>query len=131
VVKIIEMLKTRYNTYFELETSSWNNSKDESCSFTGLNTGFDYTMHFDLIEYMFRWCECEDETECKLILQEVSQEKEVFLGEFVKAILKINNITCELEKVAELIGDIEFLHKLKDVHNKTLKYVATNQSLYV
>ena len=88
-------------------------------------------MHFDLIEYMIRWCDCETEIDCKMVLQKLSQEKEVFLGEFVKSILKINNITCELEKVAEIIGDIELLHKLKEIPQLTLKYVATNQSLYV
>lgn len=57
--------------------------------------------------------------------------KEIFLGEFIKAILKINNITSEMEKIAENLGDIEFLSILKDVPILTLKYVATNQSLYV
>ena len=58
-------------------------------------------------------------------------EKEIFLGEFVKALLKINNITSEMEKVAEFIGDIELLSILKQVPQITLKYVATNQSLYI
>jgi hypothetical protein len=58
-------------------------------------------------------------------------EKEIFLGEFVKALLKINNISCELEKVAELTGNIPLLSKLKEISGLTLKYVVTNQSLYV
>jgi len=45
--------------------------------------------------------------------------------------LKINNISSELEKVAEYIGNIELLHKLREIPHLTLKYVATNQSLYV
>ena len=58
-------------------------------------------------------------------------EKEIFLGEFVKAILKINNIASEMEKIAELLGDMNFLSVLKQIPQLTLKYVATNQSLYV
>ena len=96
-----------------------------------INTGIDYTMHFDLIDYVIRWCECENDVDCKALLQEISAEKEIFLGEFIKAILKINNISLEMEKVAELIGDIEFLSVIKQVPQLTLKYVATNQSLYV
>jgi predicted hydrocarbon binding protein len=69
--------------------------------------------------------------ECKMVLQKIGEEKGVFLGEFVKAILKINNIVSEMEKVAELIGDIELLKKLKDIPLCTMKFVATNQSLYV
>ena len=36
-----------------------------------------------------------------------------------------------MEKVAEFIGDIELLSILKQVPQITLKYVATNQSLYI
>ena len=96
-----------------------------------IETGFDYSIHFDLIDYAIKWCECENETDCKLLLHQLSLEKEVFLGEFIKAILKINNITSELEKIAELMGDMSFLSILKSVPQLTLKYVATNQSLYV
>ena len=96
-----------------------------------INTGIDYTMHFDLIDYSMKWCECKNDIECKLLLNEISMEKDIFLGEFVKAILKINNIIAEMQKVAEIIGDVEFLSVLKEVPELTLKYVATNQSLYV
>jgi superfamily II RNA helicase len=96
-----------------------------------IETGINYSMQFDLIDYIIKWCECENEIECKLILQQISVEKDIFLGEFVKAILKINNITSEMEKIAELLGDIEFLSILKQVPQLTLKFVATTQSLYV
>ena len=58
-------------------------------------------------------------------------KKQIFLGEFVKALLKINNISCEFEKIAEMTGNILLLSKLKKIPNMTLKYVVTNQSLYV
>ena len=100
---------------------------------TALNiyTGTDCHMQFDLIEYSLNWCNCEDITACKRLIQTIEIEKEIFLGEFIKAILKINNISAELEKVAEYMGNIELLHKLKEIPKKTLKYVATNQSLYI
>ena len=96
-----------------------------------IETGIDYSMHFDLIDYIIKWCECENDIDCKLILQQISIEKDIFLGEFVKAILKINNISVEMEKIAELLGDMEFLSILKQVPQLTLKFVATTQSLYV
>ena len=77
------------------------------------------------------WCECESAVECKLILQTLEAEKNIFLGEFVKAILKINNVAGEMEKIAESVGNIALLHKLKEISLLTLKFVATNQSLYV
>jgi hypothetical protein len=58
-------------------------------------------------------------------------EYETFPGEFIKAILKINNMVNELKNVAEYIDNVELLHKLTAIPDLTLKFVATNQSLYV
>ena len=96
-----------------------------------INTGFDYEIHYDLLNFVENWCECESIEDCKLVLQELGEKKEIFLGEFVKALLKINNIAAEFEKIAEMTGNIEFLSKLREIPNMTLKYVVTNQSLYV
>jgi superfamily II RNA helicase len=111
-----------YNSYQKQSNIELSNSID---------TGIDYSMHFDLTDYVIRWCECENDIDCKQLLHDISIEKEIFLGEFIKAILKINNITAEMEKIAENLGDVEFLSILKQVPNLSLKYVATNQSLYV
>lgn len=96
-----------------------------------INTGIDYVMHYDLVDYVMKWYECENSEECKCLLQTMMVEKEIFLGEFVKALLKINNISSELERVAENIGAIGFLKELRNIPMNTLKYVVTNQSLYV
>jgi superfamily II RNA helicase len=96
-----------------------------------INTGFDYDIHYDLLNYVEEWCDCENVEDCKQILQKMADEKEIFLGEFVKALLKINNIASEFEKIAEMTGNIAFLSKLREIPHMTLKYVVTNQSLYV
>jgi superfamily II RNA helicase len=96
-----------------------------------INTGFDYETHYDLLNYVEKWCKCENIEDCKLVLQEIGEKKQIFLGEFVKALLKINNISSEFEKIAELTGNIAFLSKLREIPHMTLKYVVTNQSLYV
>jgi antiviral helicase SKI2 len=57
-----------------------------------INTGFDYNIHYDLLNYLEKWCDCQDVESCKLVLQEI---------------------------------------KLKEIPHMTLKYVVTNQSLYV
>ena len=96
-----------------------------------INSGIDYNIHYDLLGYVNEWCDSENVEDCKIVLQRLSTEKEIFLGEFVKALLKINNISSELEKIAEMTGNIAFLSKLKEIPSITLKYVVTNQSLYV
>ena len=94
-------------------------------------SGMDYNIHYDLLNYVEEWCDTTDVDTCKLLLQKIGEEKEIFLGEFVKALLKINNISSEMEKIAEMTGNIAFLSKLKEIPEMTLKYVVTNQSLYV
>lgn len=96
-----------------------------------INTGANYDMHFDLIDYVAEWWECDNEQSCKAFLQKLALETGIFLGEFVKALLKINNISTELEHIAELFSNVDLLHKLNQISANTLKFVATNQSLYI
>ena len=96
-----------------------------------INTGVDYFIHYDLLEYMESWCNAESVKECKYMLQQLELDKGIFLGEFVKAILKINNIAGEMEKVCESIGNMELLSRLREISGLTLKFVATTQSLYI
>jgi superfamily II RNA helicase len=96
-----------------------------------VNSGSDYNMQYDLINYVTHWCDCKTAEDCKVLLRKLIDEKGIFLGEFVKALLKINNISGEMEKLAELTGNVALLSKLREISNITLKYVVTNQSLYV
>jgi superfamily II RNA helicase len=119
VKNIVFKVKNRCNDYMNKETT------------LNINSGIEYIFHYDLINYVDKWCYCENAEDCKKLLHQLAEEKEVFLGEFVKALLKITNISSELEKVAELFGNISLLSKLKEIPVMLLKYVVTNQSLYV
>jgi len=115
----VNLLTVLYNKYRDLEINN------------NINTGFDYNIHYDLLNYIDEWCSAGTVEECKLVLQKMGEEKQIFLGDFVKALLKINNISAEMEKIAELTGNIAFLSKLKEIPAMCMKYVVTNQSLYV
>jgi superfamily II RNA helicase len=119
VNQIVKEVEALYNNYNDKELAR------------NIRTGFDYEIHYDLLNYVEKWCDCQDVEDCKLILQDLATNKEIFLGEFVKALLKINNISSEFEQISEMTGNIAFLSKLKEIPNMTLKYVVTNQSLYV
>ena len=116
---IVERVRQKYDYYESKETE------------LRINTGIDYNFHYDILEYVLEWTTCDCVEDCKWLLQKMEQEKEIFLGEFVKAILKINNVASEMEKVAEIQGNVEFLSKLKEIPGLTLKFVVTNQSLYI
>jgi superfamily II RNA helicase len=91
----------------------------------------DMELQYDFMDYIVQWCLAHSEGECKFIYQKIQQEKDIFLGEFVKAIMKINNIANELLDVCEKFGYISLMHKLSKISEMTLKHIATNQSLYV
>jgi superfamily II RNA helicase len=119
VEQIICRIKFGYDDYMDKELK------------LRIHTGVDYEMHFDLLGFISKWCECECVEDCKFFLQELEKEKGILLGDFVKALLKINNICCEMENIAEQTGNVRFLSVLKEVPSMTMKYVVTNQSLYV
>ena len=56
---------------------------------------------------------------------------DISLGDFVKAILKINNIIQELEKAATISENLSLVDKLRNIPILTLKSCITNQSLYL
>jgi len=97
----------------------------------GIETTDNLNCLFELVNPILNWCESDDEKTCKEIIQKCDYEYEIFPGEFIKAILKINNMVNELKNVAEYMGNVELLHKLTQIPELTLKFIATNQSLYV
>lgn len=98
-----------------------------------LQTGIDYksVMIYDLVDEMKLWCDAQDETACKLFIQDILSNKNISIGDFSKAILKISAINKELINICETEGKIEFLNKLSQIDNHILKFICTNQSLYI
>ena len=120
---VLELIKgheeyTELENKFELETG----------------TKTEELLMFDLIDEAMEWCDCDSEKKCKVFLKQVLSEKEISTGDFTKAMMKIANISRELQTVSEQYefqGQAEFAYKLSQVENVVLKYIATNQSLYV
>ena len=112
-------MHTLLDEYYDLEVSY------------DINTGSNYERNFDIQQYIINWCNAEDEELCKGVLNDMKDDTGIFLGEFIKAILKINNIAVEVEKAAELMKNLELVEKMRKIPDLTLKYVATNQSLYI
>jgi superfamily II RNA helicase len=91
------------------------------------DTGFPCKgLSYELFDHVMAWCDCETEEECKWLLQNTG----IFLGDFVKALLKIVNIAREVEKVASYLNS-PLVEAVSNIPNALLKYVATNQTLYI
>ena len=55
----------------------------------------------------------------------------VSLGKIIKSLLKLSNIIDELEKLVLIQNNFELIEKLREIPKNTLKFIATNQSLYL
>jgi superfamily II RNA helicase len=119
IISVVKRAAQEYEIYQDIEDRE------------RIKTGTDYTIHYELIDYVIEWAKCTDYQQCDAVIVRLEKEKGIFLGEFIKALLKINNISSEMENLAESIQNIPLLRELSDIRHLTLKYVATNQSLYI
>ena len=87
-------------------------------------------IHYNMCDFIHSWWNSEDANQC---YKEVTTMKYygVSLGKIIKAILKLNNIVDELDKVCLIQNNFELMEKLREIPKHTLKFIATNQSLYL
>jgi len=117
--KIMDWIEMKSDKYLSFENKN------------GIDTGESYEIHYDLMEYVEKWIDAENVEECKYVLHLLLEEKDLFLGEFVKAMLKIIAICNEIINACEIIKDYLLMEKIKILINKIQKYVVSNQSLYI
>ena len=117
--EIISDLQTEYTRFEEMETME------------DIRTGICYedALMFDIIDESMEWCDCNTEEECKWFIQTKLSEKEISVGDFAKAMMKISTITKELSTGCS--ENTEMLFKFSQIDELVLKYIATSQSLYV
>jgi hypothetical protein len=81
---------------------------------------------------LMEWCSgCHTGEECRALLQTQVAEVGLSLGDFVKAVLKVVAAKKELESIAVAQGWVELQHLLSQVDERMLKFIMTNQSLYL
>lgn len=96
------------------------------------NSGSNYEINFDASDVMMTWCDVENSNDAIVFLKKMKEEQGVFVGEFVKGVLKVTNILKEHEKIfSEMIPELEYVEKIKGCYDLLLKFVCTSQSLYV
>ena len=114
-INILDKINSMYDSYSNFETR------------VQADTGIDYSIHYDLMDLMIKWCKCTNSEECKSVIR-LAEEIGIPLGEFIKAIMKINCIASEMERINV---NVDFLSKLKEIPQLIQKYVVINQSLYI
>jgi superfamily II RNA helicase len=118
IIRNIHKIQQAYDYYKDIELRH------------NLNFTSDDALSWDMCELVIDWCGADDDLKCKKVYEKAAMYS-ISLGEFIKAILKINNVAAEMEKLAFIQSNITLLDKIKKVSTITLKSVVTNQSLYL
>ena len=89
-----------------------------------------YEIQYDLAEMAYKWTFVENEADAIEVFNELDYWG-IFIGDFVKAMLKINTIADEVKNVAILTENLALIEKMNRISQLTLKSVITNHSLYL
>jgi len=108
-------IKTRMNNYIQEE---WNHE---------LSASGQEVIQYDLMEFIQKWMNCENESDSLGVLQEVKMKKGIFIGDFIKACLKMVNIAKEMDRIERL----DFREKLREGTTSLMKFICTHDSLYL
>ena len=91
-----------------------------------------YNIQYDLMEIMKDWYEnVIDIDSSKLFFNHLKQEKDIFLGDFIKCCLKMLNICNELKIFCENDENYNLLEKINNIQIKIQKNIVSNKSLYL
>ena len=84
-------------------------------------------LQYDMMEFVQAWMGCEDEASSLRLLREVTYQKGIFVGDFIKCCLKMVNIAKELDRIERL----DFREKLREGSQLLMKFICTHDSLYL
>jgi superfamily II RNA helicase len=91
-----------------------------------------YELQYDLMERIKMWYnDVDDEVKSRIFFQELMQEKDIFIGDFMKCCMKIVNMCNELKIFAENDGNFAFMEKINSIQRNIQKNIVTNQSFYL
>lgn len=88
---------------------------------------FDIVLSGEKWYHFADWCDATDDAQCK----EIIVNSGLYAGEFVKIVLKINNICAEIDAACGVFGYTGLAKKVSEVAGATLKSIVTAQSLYL
>ena len=91
-----------------------------------------YTIQYAMYDYIQTWMNnCVNEKECTQFIFQMKEESGLFVGDFVKCCMKLIHLSNELESICESLQDYNCLKKVKEGKSKLMKFIITNQSLYL
>ena len=90
------------------------------------------SIQYDLMYHIREWYNnVHDIPSSKMFFDKIKQENTFFVGDFMKASMKIVNIINEIKIVCENMGNYAVMEKLNIIQNNIQKNIVSNKSLYV
>lgn len=95
-----------------------------------INVENKYFLNYEYMEVMYKWACGLSYRECICNSNEVGREK-VFDGNFVKAVLRIQNIVDDVKNISKMIEYMDLLLKLENAKVPLIRDIAQINSLYI
>ena len=95
----------------------------------GLSSYTQECIQYDMMEYVQGWMNCADESSSLSLLERLKKEKNVFSGDFIKCCLKLVNVAREIDSFSDM--HLGLRQKLREGSDLLLKFICTNESLYL
>ena len=130
IAALLSVFTTVTKTDCCVENPEMLSSKSVIDVITFINNRHEETLSYNLCDIVLSWCQAKTEKECMGICEQVRM-KGIFIGDFVKALLKINSIAREIGTAVKLSGNVDLVQKLSLIPELTLKYLVSNQSIYI
>ena len=116
----IDFILQRCTYYQEMETKYELSSMNQ------------YNIQYAMYDYIQTWMNfCDNEQKCIQFINQMKEESGIFIGDFVKCCLKLIHISHELETICDSLSDYNCLQKVKQGKSQLMKFIMTNQSLYL
>ena len=116
LIKIIEIYKQQ-----ELEFDIDNNLYDY------------YDINFDFVNMMYMWASGATYLEITKVGNEDGNNNNdhIYEGNFIKLVMKLDNLVQDLIKLNSMYGNIKIIPKLEKIHDIIIRDIVSIQSLYL
>ena len=82
----------------------------------------EWELNFDMVEYVYKFSKGVD---YKYL------EFDNYIGNFIKDVIKLDNLVLTLETLASIMNNNELINKFQSIHILLLKDVVNTESLYI
>lgn len=145
IINIVRFLSTLSQLKMTEETEIYNENSVESYEMVELYEksfqkemkycGEYITQDYFVTKYMEdvfeEWFYIKNKDDCINFIKTIEYEYNISLGDFVKSVLKIVKICKEIQNACLIIEEYNLCELLEKIPENLLKFIATNQSLYI